>query len=206
MSRMGQAKTLGGVGSVLAILPFVPLVGWLLSIVGLVLILVAIKSIADEFSDPAIFRNMVVSVVVAIAGVVVGGLVIFTTLFSLVGLRAPPGPVDSAAGTLSAIGGLAGALGILLGLAVIWILFVVSAIFVRKSYSEISLRTGVSMFSTSALLYLIGAALTVILVGFALIFVALIMNIVAFFSLPDHPLPPAQPAPPPTAPAHPVST
>ncbi len=52
------------------------------------------------------------------------------------------------------------------------------------------------LFGTAALLYLIGAALTIILVGFLLIFVAQILFIVAFFSLPDQL--PAQPMAPTT--------
>jgi uncharacterized membrane protein len=204
MSKVGEAKTLGGVGSILALLPFIPVVGWVISIVGLILMLVAIKQISEVYSDPSIFRNMLVSVVIAIVGVVIGLLVIATTLLSLVGLRALSNSIGAAGGALSAIGGVAGALGILLGLGIIWILFVVSAIFVRKSYSEISLRTGVGMFSTSALLYLIGAALTVILVGFILIFIALIMNVVAFFSLSDNP--PIPPTATPLTPSPMVST
>ena len=41
------------------------------------------------------------------------------------------------------------------------------------------------MFSTVALLYIIGAILTVIMIGVFIILIAAILEIVAFFSLPD---------------------
>ncbi len=49
-----------------------------------------------------------------------------------------------------------------------------------------SQKLGVGMFSTTGLIYLIGAALTIVFVGVILLFVALILNIVAFFSIPDN--------------------
>ena len=95
-------------------------------------------------------------------------------------------------------GGLVGLIiGALAGLAVIWILMLVSSIFVRKSYGAMGAKLGVGLFGTAGLLYLIGAALTIVLVGFLLIFVALVLNIVAFFSIPDQPAQPAQRPPSP---------
>jgi uncharacterized membrane protein len=49
------------------------------------------------------------------------------------------------------------------------------------------------MFGTAGLLYLIGAAFTIILVGFILLLLALILNMIAFFSMTDQPIP--QPVP-----------
>jgi uncharacterized membrane protein len=48
------------------------------------------------------------------------------------------------------------------------------------------------MFQTTGLLYLIGAALTIILVGFLILLIAEILQIVAFFSIPEQ-LPPSMP-------------
>ncbi len=62
--------------------------------------------------------------------------------------------------------------------------------------SSMASKLGVSIFCTSGLLYLIGAALTIVLVGFLLIFVALILNVVWFFSIPDK-APMTAPYPPP---------
>jgi uncharacterized membrane protein len=184
MSKLSEAKTLGGVGSILMILFFVPLAGGILSIIGAILVLIAIKYISDAVGDPTIFRNMIISIVLAIAGLIVGVLVIAASFFSFMGLS---GLTMASIGTVTpATGGLAGLIvGVIAGLAVLWILLIVSAIFTRKSYDSIANGLGVNMFRTAGLLYLIGAATTIILIGFIILFVAIILNIVAFFSIPD---------------------
>lgn len=206
MSKLSEAKSLGGIGSILMILFLVPAFGWVLSIVGAILVLIAIKYIAVSVSDPSIFNNMLIAVLVGLIGVVVGVFVIFAAVLRAVGLnflrpslsRSPP---NIAPGDFVGL-----IVGVIAGLVVLWILLLVSAYFVRKSYSKMSTKLGVGMFSTAGLLYLIGAALTIIFVGFIIIFVALILNIVAFFSIPDHPqmAQPVAPMPPP-APVSPAS-
>ena len=195
MSSLSQAKTLGGIGSILMLLGFVPAAGMVLVIVGLVLTLVAIKYISDTLADKSIFSNMVIAVVLAVAGAAVAFLVVLATFFSSVGLGAFMGGFGPQAAPAAAAGGILGMIfGVIAGLAVLWVLLILSALFVRKSYSAISAKLGVGMFGTAALLYLIGAALSIVLVGFVLIFVAEILNIVAFFSLPDSLPQTAQPA------------
>ncbi len=78
---------------------------------------------------------------------------------------------------------------------------IISAIFLRKSYEKIATHLNVNMFRTAALLYLIGAALVIVFgLGFILLFVAQILLIVAFFSIPDQ-MPMAQPAAQPASPS-----
>ena len=60
-----------------------------------------------------------------------------------------------------------------------------SAIFLRRSYERIGVRLNVNMFQTTGLVYLIGAALTIVLVGFLILLIAEILQIVAFFSIPE---------------------
>jgi len=69
----------------------------------------------------------------------------------------------------------------------------VSAIFLRRSYERIGVRLNVNMFQTTGLVYLIGAALTIVLVGFLILLIAEILQIVAFFSIPEQ-LPSSMPA------------
>jgi uncharacterized membrane protein len=65
------------------------------------------------------------------------------------------------------------------------ILFIIGAVYQKKAYESIAKHTGIQMFATAGLLYLIGAATAIILVGLVISFVADILAIVAFFSLPD---------------------
>ena len=184
MATLSQAKTLGGIGSLLMILTVVPAAGAILGIVGFILVLFAVKNISDAVGDSSIFTNMIIAVVLGIGGVVVGAVVLFASFLSVVGLGAfAQGPFVPEA---IATGGIVELIvGLILGLAVIWILLIVSAFFLRKSYNSIGAKLSVGMFGTAALLYLIGAILTIILVGFVLIFIAGILQIIAFFSVPD---------------------
>ena len=54
-----------------------------------------------------------------------------------------------------------------------------------KSYNSITEHTGVGFFRTTATIYLIGAVSAIILIGFLIIIVAKIIEIVAFFMIPD---------------------
>src|SRR5207247_8955322 len=86
MASLGQAKTLGGVGSILVLLSPIPYAGAVLSIVGFIMILIAVKYIADILGDQKIFNNMIIAVILAIIGIVVGVVVVLGAVYSLIGL------------------------------------------------------------------------------------------------------------------------
>jgi uncharacterized membrane protein len=196
MASLGQAKTLGGVGSILVLLSFVPYAGFALAIVGFILILIAVKYISEVIGDTAVFNNMIIAVVLAIVGLVVGGIVVFGAVYSLIGL----GSIGTT-GTIS--GGVVGLIAaIIVGLIIVWIFYLIASIFIKRSYDTVANRLNVGTFHTAGLLYLIGAALTIIFVGIIIVFIAEILQIVAFFSIPEQmpmgPQPmPGQMAPPP---------
>jgi uncharacterized membrane protein len=58
MSKIGQAKILGGVGALLSLLTIIPTVGFLLGLVGLIFIFIAVKYIADETKNHSIFQKL----------------------------------------------------------------------------------------------------------------------------------------------------
>jgi len=199
MASLGQAKTLGGVGSILVLLSPIPYAGAVLAIVGFIMILIAVKYIADVLGDQKIFNNMIISVVLAIIGIVVGVLVVLSAVYSLIGL----GRYTYTPGTNTLPTGFSAVIvSIIAGLIVIWIFYLVASIFLKRSYDTIATRLNIGMFHTTGLLYLIGAATAIIFVGFIIVFIAEILQIVSFFSLPDQmpmgPQPmPGQMGPPP---------
>jgi uncharacterized membrane protein/ribosomal protein L40E len=159
MSRLGDAKNLGGIGSILLLIPGV-------SIVGYILILIASKYVSDELGDRSIFDNMLYAVISGIVGVAAAAFIIFTgAAFSVFTF------------TASAIGGL------IVGLAVAWIALIISSIFIRRAYDTMATKLNVGTFRTAGTLYFVGAILTIVLVGFLLLFVAAILQIVAFFAI-----------------------
>ena len=161
MSKLGDAKTLGGVGAILLLIPGI-------SIVGYILILIATKYVSDELGDKSIFDNMLYAVIAGIVGVAAAAFIIFTgAAFSVITF------------TASAIA------GVIVGLAIAWVFLIVSAIFIRRSYDTMATKLNVGTFRTAGLLYFIGAILTIILAGFIVLFVAAIIQIIAFFGIPD---------------------
>jgi hypothetical protein len=94
--------------------------------------------------------------------------------------------------------GIAGAIGFL---AVAWIALIISAIFIRRAFGTMAGRLDIRTFRTAGTLYLVGAALTIVLVGFIILFVAYIYQVISFFSIPETaqaptPATPAAPAQP----------
>jgi uncharacterized membrane protein len=194
LPELSSAKTLGGIGSILILLTLVPWAGVVLSIVGWIMILIALKYVSDIVNDGSIFSNAIISVILSIIGLIVGFLVVIGSVYRFMGLNGYTfGSGATSTTPPTDVGGLI--VGILVGLAVLWIFGLVSSIFLRMSLNKVSRALNVNMFSTAALLYLIGAALTIILVGFILLFVAEILLVVAFFSIPDR-LPQAPPMQP----------
>lgn len=182
---LSQAKILGGVGSILVLLIFVPTVGWIVSIAGLVLVLIAVKYISDVVQDRSIFNNILIGLVLAIVGLVVAGVIIVGTVLSkLSTLQSLTSLTTVTTGTPSIPSGVYGIIAtVIIGLAVLWILLVISSVFVRRSYNTIAQRLNISLFRTAALLYLIGAILAIVLIGFVIVLVAEILLIIAFFSI-----------------------
>ena len=76
-------------------------------------------------------------------------------------------------------------------MVILFIFVVVAAIFYRKSLNSLSEKTGVGLFGTTGLIMLIGAALTIIVIGSLLLWVAVILLTVAFFSIKTEPAQPS---------------
>ena len=187
MPPISQAKTLGGVGSVLTLFAVVPNVGGVLGILGFVMILIAVKCIADALNEKKIFTNMMIAVLLSVVGLAIGSLVIVGTVlnafqngyFSSAYPFTPSSAVTMGQWTTFGI-------AIALGLFGTWLFFTGSAVFLRKSYKTIGARLGVRTFVTAGLLYLLGAGTIVIGIGFLVLLAAQILTAVAFFCIPEN--------------------
>ena len=161
MGKLSDAKMLGGIGSILQIIPFI-------SIVGFILTLVAVKYISDEVNDSSIFSDMLYAVITGIVGFIVGASVLFFGALSSM--------------FTAGIGAITGGITFL---ALVWIVLIVSAIFIRRAFDKMATKLNVGTFRTAGMLYFIGALLTIIIVGFLIMFIAFILQVVAFFSIQD---------------------
>jgi uncharacterized membrane protein len=190
---------MGGVGSILVLLSFVPSVGFVLGIVGLVLILIAVKQISDAMNDREIFNNVLMAVIIPWVAVGIN----LAVGLGLVMYAVPT--IAKVDGNYLAEGGYSGTdvvlppLATFLGLPIIilmmvfgtWAALIVSAWFLKKGYERIAVRTRTKTFRTVGRLYFYGALLVIVLIGAILAFVAGILQIKAFFSLLESP--PSQP-------------
>jgi uncharacterized membrane protein len=162
--NLESSKSLSGVGAILvAIGSFVPV----LAIVGIVLVLIGLKGLAEVYGEKAIFQNALYGLIFE---VVAAAAFCFVLVGALLGGLA----------TLSLIAFLA---GFGLALIVAFVFSILAAYFYKKSFDLLSSKSGERLFGTAGLLMLIGAVLTIILVGALITLVAWILAAVAFFSL-----------------------
>lgn len=192
--NLETSKNLGGIGALLLVIGFLGLIGTgysgILSLVGLVLVLVAMKGLSDYYKEAGIFNNTLYGFVTSIIAVVAFVAVIAVTLLNALADLGIADWTNTAEWTaafqehlsdMSALFKFIG--GIILAVVVLFILLVIAAIFYRKSLNMLSSKSGVGMFSTAGLLLLIGAVLTIILIGIIIIWIAIILLAVAFFSI-----------------------
>src|SRR3972149_10494475 len=143
-----SSKNLGGIGALLIfagpLLSALPRVGvWtgLLSLVGAVLLLIALKGFADYYREAGIFNNALYAIITAVVGgVATVGLVVvaFVDLFVELGIQianfgdwSSLSEVFSQDGNLELLLRFAGI--IILALVVLFVVLVITAFFLRKS-------------------------------------------------------------------------
>ncbi len=86
MASLGQAKSLGGVGAILVLIgTFLGAPGAVLAIIGFILVLVAVKYVADIFSNQTIFNNMIIAVVLSIIGIIALIAIVLSAFSSFIG-------------------------------------------------------------------------------------------------------------------------
>ncbi|RLF56420.1 MAG: hypothetical protein DRN28_00395 [Thermoplasmata archaeon] len=209
MPELKDARIYGGIGALLALIggiipypfrnlhPFIPYSGTAIQLVGMVLVFLAVWTISKVVRDRDIFKEYLISFILSIIAIVA----LFGIVFLVVGIshlsatRTLPteGGEEVADSLPGIIGGVCGAL------IVAWIILIISAFYLKKSYERIAYYTGADLFRTTGLVYLIGTVTLIVLVGIFILFIAKILEIVAFFSLPDRPTwgapPPPQPYP-----------
>jgi uncharacterized membrane protein len=191
-----SSKNLSAVGALLivigAVAGFVISFSGILSLIGIILVLIGVKGLANFYKEQGIFNNTLYSVITIVVGCVVGvGVTAATAIATLADLGINWANIEDWAniGTdvatvfadfdLSVIGALLGAL--LVGLVILWVAFIISMYFLRKSMNQLSAKSGVSLFDTAGLLVLIGAVIPVI--GLLLIWIGFILATAAFFQI-----------------------
>jgi uncharacterized membrane protein len=153
------------------------------------MVLLAVKRISEAVEDREIFHNVLTAVILQIVGSVISAFVVIGSLFSTLMMAPLESPFGGfvGPGTFGASAALAILGTLIVGLIAMWIILIIAARFLRKGYEGIAARTGTETFRSVGRWYYYGAWLSIVLVGFVLILIAAILQIVAFFSLPEYP-------------------
>jgi uncharacterized membrane protein len=207
-----SSKNLGGIGAILMFIGLIPIPGTqpflgIIAIIGFILVLIALHGFANYYKESGIFSNALYSFIAGIVGIAVSGVSIFyiifdTTILTNLLYKIYPGwngNWSSLAGLTPTTTNIIGA--ILVVLVVLWIFTIVAAFFARRSLKALSVKASVGLFSTAALLLIIGAVLTILLIGLLLMWIAVLLIAIAFFQIKPQPEQPvATMAPPPSTP------
>ena len=202
-------KVLGGVGALLMV---ISLLGSFINtlfllVVGIILVLIALKGFADHYQDGGIFNNALYGFITVIVGIVAtAAIFVMLILQALSDLPVDwTNPMEIQQYFMSNMNVFWRFAGAAIGaLVVLYISLVVSAVLFRKSLDALSTRSGEKMFGAAGLVWLIGAAIP--LIGIIIIWISWIIMAVGFFSIkttqaPVQPTAPTvQPPPPPQPP------
>lgn len=208
-----SSKNLGGIGALLIVIgclgSVVPYAG-ILTLIGLILMLIGLKGLADFYKEGSIFNNALYSIILAIVGVVIAfATLVITALAAFASIGIDLSNVSDWSmlgselanqftnfGDFSAIWTLVGA--IVSAAVILFVFAIIAVVFFRKSLNQLSSKTGVGLFGTAGLLMLIGAVLTIVVIGLLLIWIGFILVTVAFFQIRAQPTQATSPAPPST--------
>lgn len=183
MTAISEAKAMGGIGAMLVILTVIPQFGWIVGVIGFVLILIATSQISRYVNDRAIFSDMLYSVILSIVAIIVVGIAVVVAFFRVLGLGTFTGQGFAMNPNVTQGDYIALFITLIPALVAVWVLLILSAVFLRRSLTSMGDRLGVGLFGTTGMFYLIGAFTVILAVGFLLIFIAEILLAISFFSI-----------------------
>jgi len=214
------SKNLGGIGAILMFIGIFPIINTygIVELIGAILILVALHGFAGYYKEKGIFSNAIYGVIAGIVGIITAAAIGFaivlpsikdflmkiyptwngswSTISSFSGMT----PATTNIGFSDVAPFIAAAIVIVV---ILWIFTILATFLFRRSLRQLSTKTSVGLFSTTGLLLLIGGALTIIFVGYILIWISALILAIAFFTMKPHePQPPqmVSPSPPPPTP------
>jgi len=182
-NKMGTSfeysKTLCGEGSILLILGLVPYVGWVLGIIGVILLLRGLKEIANYYQDNEIYQNALTGVKFYIVALIAAAVAITAIV---IGVGSATGFKFNSSFTLTAGFGI-GLAVFLGGIIIAFIFYVLAAVHLKQTFNTLAQKSGEQSFIVAADFLWWGAILSIVLIGLILIFIAWIFSVLGFFSM-----------------------
>jgi uncharacterized membrane protein len=176
--RIFSSSVTGGSTSFGSLYPAGIFIGFIalgvLGLIGIILFLISMHSLSQYYNEPGIFKNALYGFLVNIIGVVVLIVVLFALILTEIASAAHSSVTNVIGGFITVF------LVVILSALLITIL---SAVLYMRAFNKLGEKSGVHSFNTAGLLYLIGAALTIVLVGGLLVWIAWIFAFSGFNSL-----------------------
>ena len=164
-TEISSIRTLALVGACLSIFGFI---GGVLYIPGFICLLIAILKLANLVNSPTLKRNYILSAICGVIGVVL------ILISAFLGMSSSIGATNSNGGfTFSPIVIILLVLGVIISIYSLYKMFL--------TYKELSQISGDKFFLYHAILFIIGIATMMVLVGYVLLIVATILHIIAWY-------------------------
>jgi uncharacterized membrane protein len=204
MINFESTKTMAGEGALLLLLSIIPYVGWVLGIVGIILLLKSTRELSNYYGDEQIYRNSLRGVTYYIVALVAATVAVTALVLGI----ATATNFTFTSGFVFTAGFEVGLAALFTGLVVAFVFYVLAASRLKRTFNTLAEKSGETSFSTAGSLLWLGSILTIIGVGLLLIFVAWIFATIGFFAMkprqfpqytqtkPYGYTPPQQPAPP----------
>jgi len=190
-----SSKILGGIGAILMFIGVLPTINYLgiIEIIGLILVLVALHSLANYYREGGIFRHAVYGVAVAVVGgIITGVLAVAVVLSNIKDLLTQVYPGWN--GDWSTLQGMTPNTtnfdvstifplisGLLVVLVLVWVVTIIAAFFIYRSLKQVSNKSNTGLFGTAGIILLIGAIIPII--GLILMWISALILAIAFFTL-----------------------
>jgi len=152
-----------------------------LGLIGFILFLVAMHGFSKDYSDPAIFNNILYGIIsIIVIGVIAVGIVLFFVFSNMSNFAQLPGTPSASTEFLQYFVGM-----LIPVLVVFTILAIVPAVFNMRAFNRLADKSGVRLFKTVGLLGVVAAAFTIAL-GFlaAALFYMGVLTVNNFYTVP----------------------
>jgi uncharacterized membrane protein len=173
------SKTLAGEGSILLLLSLVPYAGWILGIIGVILLLRGMKELSNYYQDEEIYKNSLTGVKYYIIALVAAAVAIAAIT---IGIASATG-FTFTTGFVPTVGFGVGLIAFFAGIIVAFVFYILATLNLRKTFNTLAQKSGETSFATAGTLLWVGAILTIILVGLILILIGWIYATVGFFTM-----------------------
>jgi uncharacterized membrane protein len=173
------SKTLAGEGSILLLLSLVPYAGWILGIIGVILLLRGMKELSNYYQDEEIYKNVLTGVKFYIVALVSAGVSIAAIV---IGIGSATGFTFNS-NFVPTVGFGVGLLAFLAGLIIAFVFYILATLSLRKTFNTLAQKSGEASFTTAGTLLWWGAILSIVVIGLVLILVAWIFATIGFFAM-----------------------